>query len=441
MACKHNLRHATHILILALLSTASPGLTQSNSTASPDVLSVFVAGDAIINQRWRHITDPDFLELIQYSREASVSVVNLETTLGNYEGFPQRHSGGTYLMAPPEIAHELVWAGVDMVGGANNHSFDYGSLGILATIESAAQAGLAIAGIGENLQRARQAAIIARQNRNVGLLSMTSSFRDYAAASPARRDLHGRPGLNGLEVERDNVLVRLLAYSQKYALDELSRLGVSIRGIGLHKLNAEDLSANLSAIRNAEQQTDLLILSIHAHQPDIWLDDFAHQAIDAGVDVFFSHGPHTAAGIEIYKNRPIFYGLGNFVLQRDQVERLPAEAFERIGLSAESTIQEYFQAVETRDGTQSFDRRKEVWQSVAAVVHFRGEELIAVELVPIDLGFQEPRDRRGFPMKAQPELSAQIIELLRRNSHRYGTRIEFQSENGIGAIELATPYD
>src|SRR5690606_33209953 len=37
----------------------------------------------------------------------------------------------------------------------------------------------------------------------------------------------------------------------------------------------------------------------------------AHAAIDAGADVVVSHHAHIVRGIEIYRERPIFHGLGN----------------------------------------------------------------------------------------------------------------------------------
>jgi hypothetical protein len=50
-----------------------------------------------------------------------------------------------------------------------------------------------------------------------------------------------------------------------------------------------------------------------------WTPDFlvelAHQAIDNGADAFVGHGPHVLRGVEIYKGKPIFYGLGEFFYQ------------------------------------------------------------------------------------------------------------------------------
>ena len=40
---------------------------------------------------------------------------------------------------------------------------------------------------------------------------------------------------------------------------------------------------------------------------------------DNGADAFLGTGVHVVRGIEIYKGRPIFYGLGEFVRQMDVV--------------------------------------------------------------------------------------------------------------------------
>ncbi len=45
--------------------------------------------------------------------------------------------------------------------------------------------------------------------------------------------------------------------------------------------------------------------------------------IDAGADVFVGHGPHVLRGIEIYKGKPIFYSLSNFIFQNETVLRMP----------------------------------------------------------------------------------------------------------------------
>ena len=56
------------------------------------------------------------------------------------------------------------------------------------------------------------------------------------------------------------------------------------------------------------------------HYPNQFVIDFAHAVIDNGADMFLGHGVHTLQGIEIYKGRPIFYNLGEFVLHEIVVD-------------------------------------------------------------------------------------------------------------------------
>ena len=68
--------------------------------------------------------------------------------------------------------------------------------------------------------------------------------------------------------------------------------------------------------------SDVVIVSIHAgveytRKPTQEQVDFAHLAIDSGADVVIGHHPHWIQTIEIYKNKPIFYSLGNFVFDQE----------------------------------------------------------------------------------------------------------------------------
>ena len=47
--------------------------------------------------------------------------------------------------------------------------------------------------------------------------------------------------------------------------------------------------------------------------------------VDAGADLFVGHGPHVLRGVEIYKGKPIFYSLGDFIFQNETLLRLPSE--------------------------------------------------------------------------------------------------------------------
>ena len=161
-------------------------------------LTLFLAGDALITQPWSHVEDPGFLRLVAEMRAADVAIVNLETVIHEFKGHAQADSGGTYMASPPRIAGELKWAGVDMASAANNQAFDYGSIGILETVDHLEAAGLVLAGIGRNLQSARAPAFLKSGGATVGMVSMASTFIPYGRASRSRGDMRGRPGLNPL---------------------------------------------------------------------------------------------------------------------------------------------------------------------------------------------------------------------------------------------------
>jgi len=108
-------------------------------------------------------------------------------------------------------------------------------------------------------------------------------------------------------------------------------------------MNETDLRDIVASVREGKTRFDFMTVAIHAHHfhdasggergvgvpetvdldtnPSIanYLPEFAHAVIDAGADAFLGTGVHVLRGIEIYKGRPIFYGLGEFFRQMDVV--------------------------------------------------------------------------------------------------------------------------
>ena len=80
-------------------------------------------------------------------------------------------------------------------------------------------------------------------------------------------------------------------------------------------------------IRNAAKQADFVIVNSHSHEsgntneePPPWLIGFIKKCLDAGAVTYIVHGPHRLRGIEIYKGKPIFYSLADFIFQYETEE-------------------------------------------------------------------------------------------------------------------------
>ena len=117
-------------------------------------------------------------------------------------------SGGTWMRADPIMAKELVWAGFDLVARANNHTGDYGVLGMDLTTKHVEDAGLVHAGVGHSLAEAREAKFLETAKARVALISVSSSFARHMSAGRSRDNVPPRPGLNPLEYTTTNVLTR-----------------------------------------------------------------------------------------------------------------------------------------------------------------------------------------------------------------------------------------
>src|SRR5699024_2349826 len=76
-----------------------------------------------------------------------------------------------------------------------------------------------------------------------------------------------------------------------------------------------DMERILKNIAEARRQADYVIVSIHSHEMENdfkdkapqFLKEFSRACIDGGAHAIIGHGPHILRGIEIYKERPIFY--------------------------------------------------------------------------------------------------------------------------------------
>ena len=426
------------IIVSSVVFCSSLSEYNAVNTTPSDEISVFIAGDAIITQSWSQFDEPEFLKLIDEVSSADVAAFNLEMLIHDYEAYPSANSGGTWMAARPLIAQELKWAGFDMAGNANNHSFDYGAIGVIKTVEHMESAGIQIAGVGKDLQRASSPVYYDTPKGRIALISTASTFTDYGRAGRSRPDIHGRPGLNPLEVNTTTVTTITQSSADKLRdlvesegipgggrgrggrggggrgeqttriLGQTYRIGDKNETTSVTTINEDDLERNLNSIREARRNADIVIVTIHQHG---WggLVEFAHRSIEAGADLFFGHGPHVIRGIEMYRDKPIFYSLGDFVFQNEQIEILPDEFYNQYGLGDESTPVDV-QNARTANGTRGFPTRKTAWEGIAATINFKNGEVTGIRLFPVDMGFGKPLPVRGRPKYADSELGKYIID-------------------------------
>jgi poly-gamma-glutamate synthesis protein (capsule biosynthesis protein) len=419
-----------------------------------DDFSIFLAGDAMITRPWSQVTDPAFLQLIEEIRLANVSITNLETVIHEFKGYPQRDCGGAYMASPPAIAGELRWAGFDMLAHANNHTFDYGSSAILETIEHVEKAGLVLAGSGADLQQARAPRYISRDGVVVGMVAMAASFIPYGQASRSRVDVQGRPGLNPLTLTRRNraivvppntagrlrALGRVLGRAPHKLEGRSFKVGFRFhvgRRFGIersHEVTDKDRNANLKAVSEAASNADIVVASIHAHFQGRWLREFAMDVIERGASVVFVHGPHEVRAIEFHHGKPIFYSMGDFLFEVEGIERIPAEAYERVGLGDEASPRDMI--VTARRGGLSLLDKRPAFEGFATVLTIAEGRVAAIRLLPLDLQFDAPGPQRGRPRIARPELGKRIIESVAALSQFNGTLIRYDPATNRGLVQI-----
>ena len=452
---------AARLLALPLAAQVAP--PAAPHSAAP-VMTMVLTGDSVITQRLSPFREPEFLQLIEIVRGADVAFTNVEMLFHNYEGYPSVVSGGTYMRAEPEIAKELSWAGFRLGSCANNHTGDYSVEALFSTDRALTAAGIVHAGIGENLQQAREARFVETAAGRVALVSCASTFTPHSVAGRQRSDMKGRPGLSPLRFETKytvdaDTLAQLRAIAGKLAgggrggrggrggggEDELTFQGnrfVLGEKFGMVRTPLqEDLDEITYAVRDAKTMARHVIVSLHAHEgdpvdrnapPDFFVA-FAHAVVDAGASAVVGEGPHVLHGIEIYKGKPIFYSLGDFVMQNDTVLRQPQENYDSQKLGLEARVGE-FNNKRTANDTRSWPSVREMWESVVAQPKFDGEKLVELRLVPITLGFGSPAGVRGRPILASPEDGKKIIADLVKMSAPLGTKIE--NRDGVGVVLL-----
>jgi poly-gamma-glutamate capsule biosynthesis protein CapA/YwtB (metallophosphatase superfamily) len=194
--------------------------------------------------------------------------------------------------ADPANLAALKRAGFDAVTLAGNHIADCGAVGIADTRAELTRLGIEHTGAGVNLESARRPALLRRAERRVALLS-------YNCVGPQ----------TGWATERSGGC----AYVRIVAADggEISPMA------SLQSPDLESLSQMQADIAAACSEDSFVIVALHkglVHTPARlapYERPVAWAAIDAGAQVVIGHHAHLIRGMEFYRGKPIFHGLGN----------------------------------------------------------------------------------------------------------------------------------
>jgi poly-gamma-glutamate capsule biosynthesis protein CapA/YwtB (metallophosphatase superfamily) len=257
-------------------------------------IAVHAVGDVFLNR-----DDPSepFSLVKDVLDAADVVFGNCEAPFGG-----EAQTRGISLIAEAGSAAGLKAAGFTMMSCANNHILDAGSHSMLGTLNILHGVGIATAGAGPNLAEARRPArVVVDGGATVAMVAYACYFRRGDEATP---DRSGIVTVGGETVEL-------------IPPDLMCSPGVAPPVASVP--NGVEVDAMMSDIAEAKREADVVLASFHwgdATRPTVLTDHewrTARSAIDAGADVVVGHHHHVLRGVEVYRGKPIFYGLGNFI--------------------------------------------------------------------------------------------------------------------------------
>ena len=195
--------------------------------------------------------------------------------------------------ADPAHLAAVADAGIDVVTLAGNHMADCGAEGILDTLAELDRLGIGHCGAGGNLQQARRPAWYECDGLRVAVLSYNCVGPEESWARP------DRAGCAYVRVfAQDGGAIRPAAQLQTADSASVQQMADDIA-------NARRAGAQLCAVALRKGIVHTPVTLAPYERP------LAHAASDAGAHLVIGHHAHILRGIEQYRGRPIFHGLGN----------------------------------------------------------------------------------------------------------------------------------
>jgi poly-gamma-glutamate capsule biosynthesis protein CapA/YwtB (metallophosphatase superfamily) len=380
------------------------------------VMTITLTGQSMIRSDIR-ATAPAVVPTIQSLLKGDAKLTNFEAAVA--EKGESVHEGRGFL-APPEALDALTMFGFNLLSLSNNHAFDLKVTGLQNTLRETNSRKIVHAGTGNTVEEAAAPAYLHTPKGTVALIASASGL-----IAPGGNATADRPGVNELRIE---------------AGDKQNESTAELPDQPGNTPNQEDAQRILQSIREARAHADLVIVYQHNHvfshrpfmalfeeglperlAPNDWLKKWVHQEVDAGADIIVMHGAPLLHGVEIYRGKPIFYDLGNFIFN------VPPSIY---------TLDEPIN-----------------WESVVAYVDFQGRNLKSVSFRPIALnnvGEGQPDihngytnnqflDTRGLPAPATGRKAAYILERLADASKPFGTTVEVKGDTGEISLNGGNP--
>jgi poly-gamma-glutamate synthesis protein (capsule biosynthesis protein) len=234
-------------------------------------------------------------------RAASLVFGNFECCL--YAPPAERSLADEGFYAAPAVGEALALAGYHAVGTANN--VNYGPDAITQSLRELDRLGIAHTGSGANRAAAHAPVVIERDGLRFGIMQRTSVYwptnHEAGEHSP------------GVAVVRGHTAYQVPAHKIRPEIPPMNRPGLP--PVILTWADPQYLAQYREELSALRKQVNVVVASHHwgLHQEVLqYMTEIAHAAIDTGADVVIGHGPHFVLPVEIYKGKPIFYGMGNF---------------------------------------------------------------------------------------------------------------------------------
>ena len=448
------------------------------NTESKHEWKVAIAGECMASRLFGASKEPEFLKIKEIIGSADVCYAHLEMNFGEFTNFACPSRGdklGSYMLADPAIAKDLRWLGIDVMSACNNHSNDFGAPVILETIKSCRDAGIVCAGTGIDLEEAREPGYWEGKAGRIGLIATASGNPSSDWANLSKGSMTTRPGVNPQrlkmrylvpEADAENLrkiglILNILQenketgdfnfYMPSIQSSRSSCVFSQSNDYGIDSVcHTNDLEGNIRSIQEARIMSDFVMVAQHFNvseggrkeTPPVFVREFAHAAIDAGADMYLGHGWHKVLGLEIYKGKPIFYGLGNFFAQTQYIRRVPFDSYEANGhdISRLSSLRPSDEPLHPGGVTSTI--HPYWWTSSLIKAEYKSDgQIKAINFYPVEMGVDVSETspcitRRtgrfidGRPFMASGKNAKSILEWLQKVSVPFGTEIKIDGDIG-----------